>query len=605
MSTRLIFLFIWIVSNFGAWAQVFSEVSSSIGIDHIHTHQYLIGGGLAVLDYDQDGWPDVYMTGGEASDKLYRNLGNGLFQDVSLSSALPSMGSNGVAAGDLDNDGFPDLVIATYRGESDRVLRNNHDGTFTDMFNALGPTNDWGSSVTLGDINKDGLLDIYVACYVETSAFITDSSGTVTGFAHEGYSNRLYLNQGNWQFEEDGAWYSVADQGCALATAFTDFDNDLDMDIFLANDFGEWVVPNGLFQNEYPWTYFTNVAYDMNSSAGIYGMGIAIGDYDHDLDLDYYVTNMGDNLLHRNDSGFTYQAEYAGVENDSIGNFMTTSWGTVFLDFDNDMWQDLFVANGNVTTGQFLQTVFDDPDKMFKNNGDGTFTDATNATGFGGITKSRGAVYADFDKDGDLDLFISTINIDSTVTDRNLVYRNNQSTGNHYLQVKPIGVLSNRDAVGTHARIVVGGESWITELNCGSSYASSNQKILHFGLGSNTVVDSLILIFPSGIEQTLVQVAGDQTIEIFEDITIGFDTRDVEVDAFISYGRYGEVYYNGSGNSQLAILDSRGRVLNSISTTGGLNQQAEIDLNQNLASGFYFVNIRTADASAVLQFIIQ
>jgi hypothetical protein len=487
-------------------AQVFTEVSNAIGVDQLHTNLFLIGGGVAIIDFDNDGWQDIYMTGGEASEKLFRNLGNRSFEYVSA--GMTSVNSSGVVAEDLNNDGFEDLVIASFKNDSDRVLRNNGNETFTEISIALGQQVDWSTSASLADVNKDGLLDIYMVCYVENNGFTFDSIGVINGFAHECFENRLFINQGNFQFQERAIDYGLNYNGCAPAVAFTDFDNDRDSDIFSANYFGAWVVPDRLFRNDYPLENFIEVGGAMNADAGIYGMGVAIGDYDHDLD--YYISNMGFNRLHRNDQFmFSDLAEFANVENDSIGGAKSTSWGTMFIDYNNDIWPDLFVANGEITTGQILTVVAEDPDRLFINNGDGTFSDETFLLGLGSTTISRGCAKLDNDNDGDMDIVIATVDNDSLVTVRNLVYRNNQNTGHHYLKVNPIGVINNRDAIGTHAQIVVNGESWIVEVDGGSSHGSSSEKTLHFGLGSNTLVDSLILTFPSGIVQTLVQVQAD------------------------------------------------------------------------------------------------
>lgn len=587
-------------------AQVYTEVSSSIGVNQLHTNIFLMGGGVAVLDYDHDGWQDLYMTGGEAADKLFRNLGNGTFQDVSGDVGLPEVNSSGVVAGDLNNDGYQDLVVTSFIYNTDLVLQNNGDGTFIGL-PALGATMDWSTSASLADVNKDGLLDIYMVCYVENSLYLTDSAGTVIGFSHECFENRFYINQGNFQFVERATDYGLNDSGCALAVAFTDFDNDTDSDIFIANDFGAWVVPDRLFRNDFPLENFTEVGVAMNADAGIYGMGVAIGDYDHDLDLDYYVSNMGDNRLHRNDQlNFSNQAEFANVENDSMGGAMNTSWGAMFLDYNNDMWEDLFVANGEITTGQLLMVVDDDPDRLFTNNGDGTFIDETFTLGLGETTRSRGCAKLDYDNDGDLDIVVATVDIDSGAAVRNLIYRNNQNTGNHYLKVKPIGVLSNRDAIGTHARIVVNGESWIVEVDGGSSHGSSSEKTLHFGLGSNTIVDSLILTFPSGIVQTLVQVQADQTIEVVEDIAIGIAATDKTIDSFISYEDPGRVYYNGHGNASLRIIDARGRVLNQLNVSSNNSiQKVDLSANSNLATGIYYLNVVSILGMETLKFVVQ
>lgn len=587
-------------------AQVFTEVSSSIGVDQLHTNIFLMGGGVAVLDYDNDGWEDIYMTGGEAADKLFRNLGDGSFQNTSSSADLPLINSSGVVAGDLNNDGYQDLVITSFIYHSDLVLQNNGDGTFT-AIQALGPTMDWSTSASLADVNKDGLLDIYMVCYVEQSSYLTDSVGTVIGFSHDCFENRLYINQGNFQFLESASDYGLNDNGCALAVAFTDFDNDTDSDIFLANDFGAWVVPDRLFRNEFPLEDFIEVGGAMNADAGIYGMGVAIGDYDHDHDLDYYVSNMGDNRLHRNDQvAFSDQAEFANVENDSMGGAMNTSWGAMFMDYDNDMFEDLFVANGEITTGLLLSVVDDDPDRLFVNNGDGTFTDETFALGLGETTRSRGCAKFDYDNDGDMDIVVATVDIDSTEMIRNLVYRNDQNTDNHYLKVKPIGVISNQDAIGTHARIVVNGESWITEVDGGSSHGSSSEKTLHFGLGSNTIVDSLILTFPSGIVQTLVQVQADQTIEVLEDIAIGIGPKNSSFSPFISYDDQGNVFYNGTGGSSLRIIDARGRVLHQRKVSfSHTMQKVNLGNNSNLATGVYYLRVDAEEGTKTLKFLVQ
>ena len=514
-----------------ALPQTFTEVSQVSGIDHLCFSPTLIGGGCAFFDYDNDGHLDIYVTGGILRDKLYHNQGDGTFVETGIIAGLQKTGNmytQGVVTGDINNNGYRDIFVTVWgfnhnffiQPSSNLLFRNNGNGTFTDISASAGINDSaWSVSAAFGDYNLDGWLDIYVGNYVDSSGFINDSTGETIGFSHKGSRNYLYINNGDGTFSEQSASLGVDQDGTALAVAFTDYDQDGDMDIFIANDFGEWVHPNVMLQNNYPLNSFTDVSQAANIDAAIYGMGIAIGDYDEDLDFDYYVTNLGRNVLHNNNGSgvFTDMTDSAGVTNTTVDSLLTTGWGAAFLDYDNDTYLDLFVANGAIPAADFIKTNERDPNKLYKNNMDGTFTDVSVLEGVSDSSVARGFAFGDYDNDGDNDLLIVVTRRDTNNNDHVLLFRNDLSNGNHWLKVKVQGVKANRDGFGSLVRVVSHGRSWIREIDGGSSHASQHSSIAHFGLGSYTTVDSVIVSWPGGGDQVITNLMADQQIHVIQD----------------------------------------------------------------------------------------
>ncbi|MEM7041065.1 MAG: ASPIC/UnbV domain-containing protein, partial [Bacteroidota bacterium] len=280
----------------------------------------------------------------------------------------------------------------------------------------------------------------------------------------------------------------------------------------------EWVYPNGLYENSYPDPY-TEISASANVDAEMYGMGIAVGDYDHDRDLDYYVTNIGWNgLFDNNGSGsFSERGGVAGVRNDSVNGALTTGWGTAWLDYDLDGWQDLVCANGHILLIDIFENATADPNKLWHNNGDGTFTDVSVAMGVDDTASARGLAIADYDNDGDHDFMTSVIALDTPITVRSRLYRNDNNNGNHYLKVRVQGTYNNRDGFGTQLVIHANGTSWVHEVNGGSSHMSQNSSAAIFGLGSATSADSLFVIWPDGNVQLLQNIPADTSILVIED----------------------------------------------------------------------------------------
>lgn len=575
----------------------FEEVSLAAGIQHMHQFGPQVGGGVACFDYDNDGWEDIYLCGGEASDKLYRNLGDGTFEDVTTSSGISIISNStttGVVTGDINNDGHREILVTTFFGSELVLFYNNGNGTFTMAANtAIPDLPNWTSAASFGDFDKDGLLDLYAVSYVFSAGFIYDSIGDVVGYAHDCDPNYLFRNNGDLTFSDVTNTYGVGDYGCGLATAFTDYDNDADVDLVIVNDFGDWVEPNQLFENDFGQNDFVQVSAAANMQHGIYGMGVAIGDYDRDADLDYYFTNLGRNVLDKNVGGvFEDWTEFAGVENDSVNGAQTTGWGCFFFDSDNDGWPDLFVSNGLVPSAEFNQTAVEDPNKLFLNNGDGTFDDVSAAANIDAAEIGRGAAYADFDNDGKLDIILNNShqNEDSTQVE---LYHNISNNQNNWLKVKLTGTESNRDAFGAHARLVVNGTSTLMEVGGGSSHASQNSSILHFGLGSNSDADSLIVTFPSGTEEVLVDVEANQVVEVIESTGPVSITNDLD-QVFSNVRLFnGTILFESNRllneNIRLAILDMSGR---QIAFLGA--QTIELGTNMvhlpiSLSSGLYVV----------------
>ena len=507
-------------------SQTFSESAAALGIEHSFNARALMGGGAAFFDYENDGDQDVYITGGLNGDFIYRNEGNSfskILDDIGLSITL-QYNTTGVTTGDIDNDGDRDLFVTTWeRYENgneiiakDLIFLNNGDGTFSEIGNDAGITKE---SFAIGacflDYNKDGFLDIFVITHVDQPAFLYDDYGVIVGFDHDCYANLFYKNNGDNTFTEVSDELGLNQVGCGLAAMPTDYDFDGDLDIMIANDFGPFLTPNELYQNNYPNDNFTNVGSSTGADVAIYGMGIAAADYDHDQDLDYYITNLGANVLLENDNNnFTDVAAAADVENTlANGSDFSTGWGTAFMDVDNDTWDDLFVANGRIPSLPSLPTAFQDPNKLYLNNGDKTFTDITATANVGAEDYNRGMAYADFDNDGDLDFLVIALN-EFGATSK--FYINENNNGNHYVQFKLVGKESNRDGYGSKVWVYSEGNAFVKELyGGGASHVSQHSSIIHFGLGTATTIDSVRVEWTNGHIDHLGTMGIDQmhTIE--------------------------------------------------------------------------------------------
>lgn len=584
----------------------FQELSQQAGITHMHQSGERMGGGVAIFDFNNDGLQDIYLTGGEAPDKLYKNLGNWQFQDVSLAAGITSIaaeGSFGVTTGDIDNDGLRDILVTGDAGYRSKLLHNQGNETFVELTNAFNDGELWKTAASMGDVNGDRFLDLYIGQYIKSPQFILDGNQEIIGFDHICLPNFLFLNDGDLTFSDVSTQYGVADTGCALAVAFTDFDFDNDPDLFVANDFGEWLTPNTIFENSIQNNEMIDQGAALEMNLEMYGMGIAIGDYDHDSDLDYYQTNLGRNELSRNDGGaFTDVTSFANVESDSAEQLLHTGWGTFFFDADNDSWQDLFVANGEIAAADIIANVELDSNRLYYNNGNGTFTDISNTAGVGSVERSRGAAYGDLDNDGRLDFVVNNVGNAPGATQVEL-YRNVSNSGN-WLGVRLRGIFCNRDAFGARVRVVVDGNSTVAEVDGGSSHASQNSSILHFGLGSETEVDSVIVTFPSGNESIIEGVASNQTLTVVEQVTVSVPTLSETLEARVSYINHQPMFTSGfNGQAEFELHDVSGRLLNTFSkeVTVGTNQLSELN---GLATAMYLLTVRHNGISKSLRFTV-
>jgi hypothetical protein len=550
----------------------FTDVTQMSGVHHRGYNAMQMGGGSAWFDYDGDGDEDLIAVGGTGDNKLFSNNGNGTFTDVTIAAGLGNItwDTQGVVTGDVDNDGFREIFISTMWHQPNLFFHNNGDGTFTDasITSGIGIDSMWVSSAAFGDYDSDGLLDLYRGNYVWLGQAITDSTGQPIGYAHRCNGNSLFRNNGNGTFTDIGAQAMVNDTGCALSVVFTDYDLDNDPDILVANDFGMWVKPNGLYQNNFPGPY-ADVGASTYADQAMYGMGIAVGDYDHDLDLDYYVTDIGAAALYQQQANHTFfqTAAFAGLEDDSIGGAMATGWGNAWIDYDNDKWQDMFIAHGYIQLIPIFENVVQDPDKMYRNLGNGTFQDVTLALNLGDTNAGRGMSMADYDKDGDLDMFVSVVNLSLGGTEPSRLYSNDYSGGGHWLQVEPRGTYSNRDAFGAKMIVRIGAEKWVHEVNGGSNHMSQHSNIAHFGMGTDTIVDSLWVIWPNGGVQLLTGIVGDQRILVVEDSAGFLQIPSPEITGFKVYPNPSEanihVDFTVLSGKQVSfcILDMTGRLV--------------------------------------------
>jgi len=463
-----------------ARAQDFTDIAEEAGIEYQH-HGFMYVGGIAVADFDDDGFQDIYMTTGEGHPNLlYLNGRDGTFSEQAETSRVADMSAGwGAVSGDLDNDGDADIYLTNYFSQNQLFL-NDGNGRFVVAVES--GTSDAGpsTSAALADYNNDGHLDIYV---------LNRSQAT------DDYADALLLSNGDGTFADVTAASGTGNMGTSLAVSSFDYDGDGYQDIYVANEF----ELDALYNNSGDGT-FVNRAAELGLPHGA-GMGVDFSDYDNDGDLDAYVTNLKrDFLLQNNGDGTFTDRQDVGILND------TMAWGVNFLDYDNDGDEDLYVTNG----GMIWPEQYSEDNVFYVNNGDGTFTEVANRMGMADDGDGRASVCADFNNDGYMDIFM--INV---VRGRARLFRNN-NWANNWLTVRLVGTTSNRSGIGAIVAIKAGTSTQIREVNAGASYASMHSINQQFGLLKNSLVDKVTVRWPSGIVQELTDVEVNQTLIITE-----------------------------------------------------------------------------------------
>ena len=522
----------------------FVDVGERAGLRHpsvfggVDAKEYIvetIGCGVAFIDYDNDGWLDIFVLNGTrfagapagTTNRLYKNNRDGTFTDVTEKAGLVRTGwASAVCAGDFNNNGFPDLFI-TYWGQN-VLYRNNGDGTFSDVTQEAGLAGSarrWGAGCTFIDYDRDGKLDLFVTEYVDFDPARVPKPGQNSFCNWKGVPvncgplglppgrHWLYHNNGDGTFTDVSVKSGVAKaKGSYGMTAVAgDFDNDGWPDIYVACD----STPSFLFRNNHDGT-FSEVALENGvalNEDGMEqaGMGIGVGDYDLDGSLDVFKTHFADdtNVLYRNDGKGNFQdmtiKSGLGVETRFIG------WGAGMVDLDNDGYPDLFYVTGNVypeVERKLRQYAYKTPRIVFRNLGNGTFEEFPLDVA---PQSSRGCAFGDFDNDGDVDVLIWNMDAPPTLLRNDLP----ASLGRHWIKVKLEGVTSNRAAIGGRVTCFYGGKKQAQEVMSQGSFYSVNDWRLHFGLGPVKVVD-LEVRWPSGKKETVKGVAADRLITIRE-----------------------------------------------------------------------------------------
>ncbi|HVW10329.1 MAG TPA: CRTAC1 family protein [Bryobacteraceae bacterium] len=518
----------------------FTDVTASAGIHFVHNagksgKKYLpetVGSGAAFIDVDGDGWSDIFLVnsrnwtpgGTKTTSKLYRNNRNGTFTDITAGSGLDTeLYAIGVAVGDYDNDGRDDIYVTALEG--DRLYHNEGGGHFRDVTKTSGIANaDFGTSAAWFDYDKDGKLDLFVANYVQWSQK-TDVSCSLDGTnksyctpeSYKGTRSRLFHNLGNGHFADVTMKAGVGDPTSkSLGVAVVDYDNDGWPDLFVAND----TQPNKLYHNNKNGT-FTDCAMtagvalsDDGSARG--AMGVDFADYDRSGRYGILVGNFSNQMLglYHNEGGglFTDQAPGSAVGKESL---LSLAFGVFFFDYDLDGYPDILAANGHIEEqiGRVQPKIhYQEPPLLFRNSGGKRFENVSTKVGqaFEQPMVARGAIYSDYDHDGDLDVLFTTSNGPARLL------RNDGGNRNHWISVRTRGEKSNKDGIGAVVRIEsASGKQWST-VHSGSTYASQSDLALTFGLGADTTVKTIQLEWPSGVKQSFSGIPANQILTIDE-----------------------------------------------------------------------------------------
>lgn len=524
---------------------VFEDITHKSGLDKFH-HQSgdppnlnileVDGSGVALLDYDNDGWMDIYLLNGStiAAYKgqqpaphamLLHNNHDGTFTDVTEKAGVANdRWGFGVAVGDYDNDGWPDIYVANYG--KNRLYHNNHDGTFTDVAEKAGVAlGGWSAGPSWGDYDHDGRLDLFVPGYGKFDVDLhktCDLQGAQIAcgpLSLLGEPDHLFHNNGDGTFTDVSVKAGVSDPKgySGWASTFVDVDDDGWVDLVVAND----SRPNYLYRNRHDGTFeddsFLSGFALTEDGRTMAAMGIAVGDYNRDGKVDFYVSNFADDysVLFRNDGDgiFSDVTTQAGLMRPSIP-FL--KWGTGFLDYDNDGWLDLFVANGHVfpmVDKQNWGSTWAERPQLFRNLDGVHFQEVPPATGSGlaDVIPARGAAFGDLFNDGHVDVVIN--NLDSTPT----LLRNVVNNGNHWVGLKLIGgPKCPRDAIAAKVFVTTGAVRQRADVFSGGSYGSNSDPRVHFGLGAATKLDKVEIQWPDGTKQDIMLPGVDRIFTVDE-----------------------------------------------------------------------------------------
>jgi len=518
----------------------FHDVTAQAGIKFVHNsgragNKFLpetLGSGVAWIDADGDGWPDILLInskdwtphGRKSLPALYRNNHNGTFTDITAASGLDvEMYGMGVAVGDYDNDGRDDIYITALEG--DRLFHNEGHGKFRDVTREAGIHNaNFGTSAAWLDYDRDGKLDLFVANYVQWTpagdlrcSLDGATKSYCTPESYKGTSSKLYHNLGNGKFEDVSQKAGVADPTSkSLGITILDYNGDGWPDLFVSND----TQPNKLYRNNRNGT-FTEEGMAAGVAFGEDGvargaMGVDWADYDRSGRPDLLVGNFSNQMLglYHNEGGglFVDEAPSSAVGKASL---LTLAFGVFFFDYDLDGYPDIFAANGHIEEeiGRVQPKVqFKEPPLLFRNLGKGQFENVTAHMGpaLSRPMVARGAAYADYDHDGDLDILVTTNGGPA------YLFHNDGGNHNNWLSVRLVGHKSNRDGIGAVVRVTSkSGSQWNT-VRSGSSYCSQSDLALTFGLGSDADVQAIEIEWPTGAKQKLAGVAANQFLTIDE-----------------------------------------------------------------------------------------
>lgn len=523
------------------------DVTAASGITFTHTSdpskRYIVesmSGGVVLIDYDRDGWPDIYFTnaptvematkGEKSLGVLYHNNHDGTFTDVTLKSRLttPCFGMGG-AVGDYNNDGWPDIYQTCLGGNV--LYRNNGDGTFTDVTAKAGVADGrWSTGAAFGDYDGDGYVDLMVANYVDFHLDDLPGFGKVPFCKYRGIDvqcgprglrgagDSLFHNNGDGTFADVSKSAGVSDSSgfYGLGVIWADFNNTGRPDIYITND----STPKYLYKNEGNGK-FKDIGLESGTAVSDDGseqasMGIAVGDYNHTGRPSLFVTNFSDenDVLYRNEGNWNFK-EVSYSSGVALPSLPWVKWGTAFVDLDNDGWLDLIAVSGHVypqvdslpSGGGYRE-----PKLLHLNQQDGTFCDASDLAGAAMKQHrvSRGLAVGDLFNDGNMDVVVGDID------GAPMVLRNRGISGRHWVSFELAGVKSNRLALNARISIVAGGMTQTDEIHSGGSYLSQNDLRVHFGLGSADKIQRVTIHWPSGKIETLNDIAADKFYSVLE-----------------------------------------------------------------------------------------